>query len=107
MAGQSKMPSEDVISASEQIAGYLMANRSDFTEEPFYATASHLMSYVYDMSGREECEAKHSFLKRAVAFIKHTAGKYKEITPFPLKKSCSIFFVSHRYLYRNGRIKKL
>ncbi len=107
MAGQSKMPSEDVISASEQIAGYLMANRSDFTEEPFYATASHLMSYVYDMSGREECEAKHSFLKRAVGFYKTYRGEIQRNHAFSFKEKLFYLFVSHRYLYRNGRIKKL
>lgn len=107
MAGQSKMPSEDIISASEQIAEYLTANRSDFTDEPFYATASHLMSYVYDMSDRQACEAKHSFLKRAIGFYKTYRREIQRNNAFSFKEKLLYLFVSHQYLYRNGRIKKL
>ncbi len=107
MAGQSKMPSEDIISASEQIAGYLTANRSDFTDEPFYATASHLMSYVYDMSDRPDCDAKRSFLKRAIGFYKTYRREIRKNNAFSFKEKLFYLLVSRRYLYRNGRIKKL
>lgn len=106
MAGQRKTPSEDVIAASGQIAAFLKEHRADFSDEPLYATASHLFSYLVPQAGRKE-EAARSFVRKAVAFFRLYRPMLRANRAFPFKEKLLFLLVSHGLLYQNGRISKL
>lgn len=92
-------PTEDAVTASYRVADYLALHGGEFSDKPFYATASHLLQYV------RETEDK-PFLQSVVRFYKTYRRSIRKNKAFTKKEKLIYLLLSYGYLYTNGRVKR-
>lgn len=100
MAQLAAHPTDDVVTASHRIADYLALHGGEFSDKPFYATASHLLQYV------RAAEDK-AFLQSAVRFYKAHRRSIRKSKAFTRKEKLIYLLLSYGYLYKNGRVKRV
>ena len=100
-----KMPSQDIVTASEKLLAFL-AEREDLNPRCFYITASHLMQYVLPLASREEPEAK-----AFIAATKGVFGDYKQTilrcSAFPWKEKITYFLAAYGWLYYDKKLVRI
>lgn len=94
-----KTPSEDVITATENIARFINGNKQ-LSPDCFYTTLSHLMQYDIDLYKNKNSDAKRFIKKSRKLFRKNTIGILKNKS-FPWKEK--ILFIVFGYI---GIIKR-
>lgn len=100
MARFAANPTEDIVTASYRIADYLALHGGEFSDGPFYATASHLLQYVRTAEDKP-------FLQSAVRFYKTHRRSIRKNKAFTKKEKLIYLLLSYGYLYTNGRVKRL
>lgn len=105
MSTAKKVPSTDVITATEQILAFLK-ERKDLSPECFYTTLSHLMQYVQPLLGQQD-ERSRSFVMAAQTVYRQNRKEIRRCSAFPRKEKISYLLFARGWNYQNKKITRV
>ena len=100
-----KMPSKDIVTASEKLMAFL-AERADLNPRCLYITASHLMQYVIPLASREEAEAK-AFIAAAKNVYRKFGCNILKCPAFPWKEKIVYLLAAYGWLYCDKKLVRI
>ena len=100
-----KMPSKDIVTASERLLAFLI-ERQDLSPHCFYITASHLMQYVIPLANREEAEAK-AFIAAAKSVYRKYRCNILKCSAFPWKEKIVYLLAAYGWLYQDKKFTRI
>lgn len=107
MASQFKAPSTDVVTALSRLLDYIDAHRDALGDEPFYATVSHLMSYLVPLGLGERYAASRDFLRKGADLLAAHRGELRRNPFFSRRERLFFLLASHRLLVKGRRFRRL
>ena len=105
MSGFVKMPSQDIIRATENLMDFIGA-RKDLLPETFYVTASHLMQYVIAVAGSQTKEAKCFIGAARSVYLKYLFEICK-CSAFPWKEKIAFLLFVCKWLYHDKKLTRI
>lgn len=100
-----KMPSSDIISATDRLLGFLQT-RDDLSPLCFYITVSHLMQYIHPLLNTDNDQSKAFIAQSQALYRKYLSGILR-CTAFPWKEKVLFSLFAFGWSFHERKIRKL
>lgn len=103
MTGYAKHPTVDVVTMSRKVFKFLDNNKGHFSDLPEYATFSHLMQHLQDISKEnEKTKEQVALINEIITFFKENQKRIRNNKYFSFKEKLVYLFAARGYWLKKG-----